>query len=241
MIDWYYKLLGLDPGCTAADAKKAYHALAKKTHPDFFPEADRHKQQLKMIRLNEAYMVVLAELGTSGVHKADGSAATTVSAGFTPTAAERSNAEQFFSQWAEKAKPGEPSADRSVGTLRDPAYAYYKNGFRYFREGTSELTRKEASKVRRFLTLEGSSDRYILLLALRALHFFERSYSYFLVVVEKYGDSPWALDASRKISRIQKFSQIYQRICDNLARPPVAGRRHYPLRDLGGGSGKTKH
>jgi hypothetical protein len=221
MNEKHYKLLGLSPGCSAADAKHAYHLLAKKNHPDFFGEDQRHKQQLRMMRINEAYMSVMADLSLSAPMPNHA----------VPSPAEAKMTEQFFAQWEEKAKPGPPADSKEIGSLRDPAYAYYKTGFRYFREGTSELARKEAKVIRKYLSTDGSTDRYILLLALRALHYFERSYSYFLVVVEQYADSPWCFDARRKIARLESYSTIYQRICDNLARRAASSKRKAPLRE----------
>ena len=112
-----------------------------------------------------------------------------------------------------------------IGALRDPAYGYYKAGFRYYNLGATELFRKEASKIRRHLVTEGTTDGYILKLAVRALHYFERSYSYFLIVVEQHSDSPWYSDARWKLRRLEKFSAVYQRICENLARRSFTRRR----------------
>jgi curved DNA-binding protein CbpA len=223
----HYRLLGLKRGCTMPDVRAAYRVLAKKNHPDLFPDREREKQMLRMMRINEAYMAVLAELTEGGPNhgRQDEPSADAAgqgdSAGGASTA--RSSApgaapESFFRAWEEKAAPGQPSEGRAVGQLRDPAYAYYKQGFTYYRLGATELFRKDAPTLRRYLQQEGSADAYILRLAMRALHYFERAYSYFLVVVQEYGTSPWAPDARWKLRRLEKFSAIYSRICENLSR-----------------------
>jgi len=224
----HYAILGLVPGCSATDARVAYRRLAKRNHPDLFPDEARARQQLRMMRINEAYMVVLAELTEAETAAPGGpdDAASSGAPGGGAGAADPGNAEgAFFSAWGEKAKPGEPSLVTAVGSLRDPAYAYYKQGFRYFNLGATELFRKEAPKIRRSLVAEGTADGYILRLALRALHYFERSYSYFLVVVERYPTSPWYADARWKLRRLEKFSAIYQRICENLSRRSSTRRK----------------
>ena len=211
-IDRSLAFLGLDPGSTLADARTAYRSLAKKNHPDLFPTEQQANQQLRMMRLNEAYMQVVATLSDHDARGAD------PPAGQVRDGAAARAETGFFREWRDKARPGAPSAETAVGSLRDPAYAYYKQGFRYFNLGSTELARKEAPTIRRYLTEQGTADGYILRLALRALHYFERSYSYFLVVVEHYPGSPWAPDARWKLRRLEKFSAIYQRICENLSR-----------------------
>lgn len=237
----HYRLLGLTPGCSVTDVRSGYRRLAKKNHPDLFPDQQRERQQLKMMRINEAYMAVLAELsedaeapgrdgpaGNRGRPGAGEQHAKASASGGTAGAGPKTK-EEFFTAWERKAAPGTPSSVTAVGQLRDPAYAYYKQGFTYFRLGSEELFKKEAPKLRRSLITEGTVDGYILRLALRALHYFERSYSYFLVVVSEYGESPWAPDARWKLRRLEKFSQIYQRICENLSRRSSTRRSSFSM------------
>ena len=58
----YYALLGLAETPSLPDLKAAYHRLAKRNHPDLFPDVERRRQQLKMMRINEAYMLVMSEV-----------------------------------------------------------------------------------------------------------------------------------------------------------------------------------
>jgi len=253
-VDRYLAILGLGPDATIAELRTAYRGLAKRNHPDLFPDEQRARKQLRMMRVNEAYMLALAGLAErDGAARADGD---TERAGDAERAgadgrgpvgrepgrretprpasdggrADRAATEEAFSgAWAVKARPGAPSGSRTVGFPRDPAYVYYKQGFRYYNLGATELFRKEASKVRRSLMTEGTADGYILRLALRALHYFERSCSYFLVVVERYPASPWAADARWKLRRLEKFSSVYQRICENLSRRSSTRRSSFSI------------
>ena len=230
----HYALLGLSTRPSLAALKTAYHKLAKRNHPDLFPDAERRRQQLKMMRINEAYMSVMSEV-VGSVHSStgaqtddpDGPRVTPV-----PGAAQTGtdgDGEPFFQAWSKKAQPGALSDSHAVATPRDPAYSYYKAGFRYYNLGSTELFRKEASKIRRYLITTGTADGYILRLALRALHYFERSYSYFMVVVDQYGDSPWSHDARYKLRRLEKFSAIYTRICENLSRRSSTSRSSFSI------------
>lgn len=55
--DWYYVVLGLKPGATPEEAKRAYRDLVKVWHPDRFPN-DRNlqiKAHEKLKEINEAF------------------------------------------------------------------------------------------------------------------------------------------------------------------------------------------
>lgn len=215
----FYAVLGLTDTANLADLKAAYHTLAKRNHPDLFPDSERQKQQLRMMRINEAYMRVMADLvGGVGSPRPGPSASVRTA----PSA-------EFFRRWRQRAEPVPNSDSRALGSPRDPAYSYYKAGFRYYNLGATELSRKEAPKIRRYLMTTGTADGYILRLALRALHYFERAYSYFLVVAEEYADSPWSHDARSKLRRLEKFSAIYQRICENLSRRSSTSRSSFSM------------
>lgn len=55
----YYEILNVSPQASDADIKRAYHALAKKFHPDCNPQ-NRRMAELRFRLINEAY----AELKT---------------------------------------------------------------------------------------------------------------------------------------------------------------------------------
>jgi curved DNA-binding protein len=52
----YYKVLGVDKNATAAQIKKAYRKLARKSHPDMNPGDKKAEDRFK--RINEAYEVL---------------------------------------------------------------------------------------------------------------------------------------------------------------------------------------
>lgn len=52
----YYKILGLQPGASKSDIKKAYRKLALKYHPDVY---EGEGAQEKFVRITEAYQVLL--------------------------------------------------------------------------------------------------------------------------------------------------------------------------------------
>ena len=108
---------------------------------------------------------------------------------------------------------GTPAA--AIALPRDPAYAYYKQGFINFSlaiHGIAAVNKRIAAgrslpSRRRFNTAEyfGTALEY-----LRAAH------GYFTRVVEEYADSVWVADSSFKLRRIEGLTAIYRRILGNL-------------------------
>jgi len=192
----YYDLLSIAPEASREEIKRAYRLVAKRSHPDLFPESERERQQLRMMQINEAYMAVLCERAGDGRHPA------------------------FEAQTERKERSGSagraPIADdRTVGHLKDPAYAYYKLGFRYFSEGRRTFLKRYVMGEQRIDFATENVD--VLKLAVVSLHYFHRAYSCFMTVARDYATSLWARDAEVKIYYLNRYNVIYQRICDNLS------------------------
>lgn len=190
----HFQILGVEPGATMEEIKRAYHRCAKKAHPDLAPDSKKDQAALEMMRINKAYMA-LTVLSLTGAP----SAWTAASAGPSDP-------------------PSAVPAARTVGAHRDPAYVYYKRGFASYQKGYTELFRRDPKVVRKQLQEKGTADLYILSLAIKAIRSFEEAYDYFLRVTTDYGGSPWAADARYKLRRIQRFNAVYQRICANISR-----------------------
>ena len=64
-----YEVLGLFPGATLDQVKKAHRKLAKQYHPDRFmsaPDAERHWAELRMVQVNGAYAELLSRVSSGG-------------------------------------------------------------------------------------------------------------------------------------------------------------------------------
>lgn len=199
----YYQILSVDPGASLQEIKHAYRQIAKRCHPDLFPESERARRELRMMRINEAYMGLLWEREREAGAGEGSRRGEPPPDGVAPVAKEQDSR-------------APASEARALGPLKDPAYTYYKLGFRYFSEGRRTfLQRYVASEQRIDFTTE-SLD--VLRLAVVSLHYFHRAYACFLTVARDYPTSLWARDAEVKIYYLNRFNVIYQRICDNLSR-----------------------
>lgn len=106
----HLRLLGLsgkEDSLSLEKLKRAYHRSARANHPDLFPEEERPKRELGMMRINEAYISLVELLSRPGVEEP-----VPVSIRDRPSPA-----------------PG------ALGPLKEPDYVYYKRGLENYREG----------------------------------------------------------------------------------------------------------
>ena len=188
----YYDILKVNPGASLAEVKAAYHQAAKSNHPDLFPEHERKRFEMRMMRINAAYLAIICDHSES-------------------------DRERVASAQAPRpVSPMRDSGTTELGHLRDPAYTYYKLGFRYFSEGRRRLSKHYLSGAQRIDFSTESID--VLRLAVAALHHFHRAYGCFERVSSEYPQSVWARDSALKIYYLNRYNAIYQRICDNLSK-----------------------
>lgn len=208
----YYNLLSVPPVASPEEVKRAYHITAKANHPDLFPESERHIRELKMMRINEAYMVISQGFKAPGLPAAayPGKGR---QAGKTAPAADEDIHDPLGPMSAEY---NEAVAETAVGFLKDPAYVYYKRGFEYYKRGYSSLYERTKAKDNSDLVKMISTDSFILRLSIQALQYFQKSFESFHHVIQDHPDSVWFQDAQYKIRKIEGFNRIYQRICQNI-------------------------
>ncbi len=201
MSDLFFReLLGVGARAGLQEIKRAFHRLARENHPDLFPEERRDLQQLKMIMLNEAYAALCGRAGEGGRsgREPPGEAAAGRAAG-------------------EPAGPGRAWGEGPTtepGPHRDPAYAYYKQGFVHFSRALHGIEALYQSIAPQKGTFSPRIDAYQRFAG--SLVTLRRSYGYFQRVVDEFPDSIWSEDARLKLRRIERFSDLYRRIVGNL-------------------------
>ena len=198
---WFREVLGVPAEATREQIRQAYRLRVMENHPDRFPADRKPLQELTTIALTEAYTALMSSISD----------------------------DRPRAQGTPKGTPGAPApapsppADAAPGALpsaaltmpRDPAYAWYKQGFINFSlaiHGIAAVNRKIAAgrtmpSRRRFNTAEyfGTSLAY-----LRAAH------GYFTRVVEDYSASVWTADSRFKLRRIEGLTAVYRRILRNV-------------------------
>jgi hypothetical protein len=209
---YFWELLGLEPGAGRRALKRAYHQLARQNHPDFFPPEEKPLQGLRMITLNEAYAHLLRRTGIGAQEREEAAEEEAASAG-----------EAQPDPPAAGAPDGAPSAapDRAppteMGFHREPAYAYYKQGFVHYSRAIHGIQALYRSFRRlypvHFDPRDDAYERFAGSLAELRL-----AYEYFRRVAEEHGQSVWAPDARVKLARVERFSELYRRILRNLRR-----------------------
>lgn len=122
-----YSILGLLPGASPAEVKRAYRKLVKIWHPDRFSHPQKKQEaEQKIKQINEAYNKLKSDLPSS-THQPSQTKETKIYAN-------RSNAELFYNWGAENAKLGryeEALTDFTHAIRLNPDYieAYKYRGF----------------------------------------------------------------------------------------------------------------
>ena len=109
----FREVLGLEPGASREEIRRSWRRRVMENHPDRFPPDRKPRQELRIIALNEAYAALMALSRDPWI----------AAPGPEGSGAGRSAA-------AAAGSPRQPApASSAVGPHRDPAYAYYKQGF----------------------------------------------------------------------------------------------------------------
>jgi curved DNA-binding protein CbpA len=188
-------LLGVKPDASLVEIKQAYHRLARRNHPDLYTADQKELQELRMMALNEAY-----------------------------TALTKNRSDPTFAQngkpTATTVPPPSSVPENQVGNHREPAYAYYKQGFIHFSraihgiEALYQRLRVKRIKPRSYNPRHDAYHRFT-----SSLVSLSRANAYFSRVVQEYPQSMWRRDAELKLRRIARFSVLYRRIIANYRDP----------------------
>jgi len=242
---FFWRELGLEPGEDRKQIKRAYWQLARKNHPDFFPEDRKAVQELKMIALNEAYAYLMGTFRRAGDRGEGGRAFGNRGAagtGFRDTEDFRySGGRTAHGQTNGQAQAGdgepfatgdlrfdtsrsgtgatgvaEPLSDRTdLGFHKDPSYAYYKQGFVHFSRAIHGIEALYQSLSQRRVVHFKPKDDAYQRFA-EGLVELRRAHEYFSRVVQEFDGSIWKHDARMKLRRIERFTGLYRRILGNL-------------------------
>lgn len=190
----FRELLGLEPNATREEIRRSWRRRVMENHPDRFPPERKAAQELRVIALNEAYASLMT------------------------LARERRAADTARARAATASRDATGRAEAgttAVGRHRDPAYAYYKQGFLSFSlavHGIAETDARVAAGRQPSYTPRYEAARDFA----GSLGLLADAHRYFTRVVERHADSVWAADAALKLRRIERFTRLYRKILANL-------------------------
>jgi len=219
----FREILGVPADATRDQIRRAYRQRVMENHPDRFPPERKALQELATVALTEAYNALMsssaARVEAGGAEGGPAPRGTGLRKdgrhGAEPRSAPPGRSTEKTARAPASSAAGRSTPTSALALPRDPAYAYYKQGFINFSlaiHGIAAVNRKIAAgrsipTRRRFNTAEyfGTSLSY-----LRAAH------GYFSRVAEEYPESVWTADARFKLRRIEGLTAIYRRILGNM-------------------------
>ncbi|MGA2478631.1 MAG: J domain-containing protein [Spirochaetia bacterium] len=206
MSDLYFRqVLGVTENASREQIRQAYRRLVMINHPDRFSAEKKPLQELAMITLTEAYSALMS---TPPEQKTPAGAR---------TGSSRAKSSGAVSPCAEPTDPR--SREAALAPHKDPAYAYYKQGFINFSlaiHGIAEINRTiAAGRVPRFTRRYTAAEDIA-----GSLGFLRAAHGYFTRVATEHTGSVWSADSRQKLRRIEQFTAIYRRILENLGGKP---------------------
>lgn len=187
----FSEILGIHPDADPQEIKQAYRRLARENHPDHFVPALRPLQELRMMQINEAYEYLWRHSQHSEQQsRPDGIQNTS-----------RPKYDIFQNTQVD-------ASTKDVAGPKDPAYAYYRQGFNEYSRGVGGMMLRGTAKI----TPDASGLRR----TIQALEHFQSAYRYFQQVVQDYPESIWQSDARYRLKRLERFRAVYKRIQQNL-------------------------
>lgn len=183
-----FQILGIEETDDQAAIKSAFRRRIKEVHPDHSPDEDAFRNHLLFIKINQAYNRLMARPGRRA-------AAATAPA---------------------RAPGGSDRAGTALVQSKDPAYAFYKTGMKFFMAIHPSKWNDE-SQLQVPIKGDTSKEQEELKLRVKELiKLFPKAYYYLSIVANEYPESIWSADAREKMALIEERTRMYRKIIESF-------------------------
>jgi hypothetical protein len=184
-----YQILGIEYTPDINIVKSAFRKRIKELHPDLAQEENAYKQHLLFIETCNAYKRILKQ--TTGAPN---------------QVRESSNTK---------------TSNSNINAIKihsDPAYAFYKNGIRYYSKIHPSQWNIDTNRMLNTRIAGQDEDQKIIKNKIMDLvRLFPKAYYYFSIVVHEYAESEWSYDAREKMDLIENRTRMYKKIIESFS------------------------
>ena len=206
-----FQILGIEETQDPAAIKSAFRRRIKEVHPDHCPEEDAFKNHLLFIQINQAYTRLMSRFD---IKNAAPASPVNRSAHANAPSAHAGTAHAGTAHGA--AMPGQTNVGTALVQSKDPAYAFYKTGMKFFMAIHPSKWNDE-SQLQVPIKGDTSKEQEELKLRVKGLiKLFPKAYYYLSVVVHEYPESIWAADAREKMTLIEDRTRMYKKIIESF-------------------------
>ena len=183
-----YQILGIEFTNDLDIVKSAFRKRIKELHPDLAQDENAYKQHLLFVATCNAYKRIISQ----NIKKTTEGKSTDIS----PNSAHRGNELKVHS---------------------DPAYAFYRNGIRYYSKIHPSQWNIDTTRMLNTKIAGQDEDQTIIKNKIKELvRLFPKAYYYFSIVVHEYPDSEWYDDAHKKMELIETRIGMYKKIIESF-------------------------
>jgi hypothetical protein len=183
-----YQILGIEYTSDINIVKSAFRKRIKELHPDLSTDDNVYKQHLLFVETCNAYKRIVNQASKNKNH-------------------------------VKKLNNATPRTNilNGIKLYSDPAYAFYKNGIRYYSKIHPSQWNIDTNRMLNTRIAGQDKDQEIIKEKIMELvRLFPKAYYYFSIVVHEYPESEWFIDAREKMDLIENRTMMYKKIIESF-------------------------
>jgi hypothetical protein len=183
-----YKILGIEYTLDINIVKSAFRKRIKELHPDLATDENAYKQHLLFVETCNAYKRIVNQTIKDPIQVREPN-------NTTPST----------------------NARNGIRVYSDPAYAFYKNGIRYYsRIHPSQWNIDTNRMLNTRIAGQDEDQKIIKNKIMELVRLFPKAYYYFSIVVHEYPESEWFTNAREKMDLIENRTRMYKKIIESF-------------------------